>query len=80
MSSEEFKAAADHVRNLKNTPPNDKFLEIYSLYKQATCGDCNIECPSDEKGKAKHAAWVSRKGMSQADAEKAYIDISKTVE
>ncbi len=70
MSEEEFKVAAEKVRNLKNIPPNDVFLEVYSLYKQATCGDCNIECPGDEKGKAKFNAWNSRKGMSKEDAMK----------
>lgn len=78
--SAEFKEAAEKVRNLKNIPPPDVFLKVYSLYKQATMGDCNIECPSDEKGKAKYEAWNSRKGMSQEDAAKEYIEISKTLE
>lgn len=55
--TEEFKAAAEHVRNLKKTPDIPDFLKLYSLYKQATSGDCNIDCPGDEKGKAKYEAW-----------------------
>ena len=56
---------------------NDKQLEVYSLFKQATVGDCNIPRPGmlDPKGKAKWDAWDGRKGMSIEDAAKAYIDL-----
>ena len=36
-----FLKAAEEVKNLSGKPSNDDMLEIYSLYKQATVGDCN---------------------------------------
>ena len=39
---QEFKAAAENVRNLKGTPTAEDYASMYSLYKQATTGDCNI--------------------------------------
>ena len=38
---QEFKQAALEVRNLAKTPSNEEFAMLYSLYKQATDGDCN---------------------------------------
>ena len=56
---------------------NDKQLEVYSLFKQATVGDVNIPRPGmmDQKGRAKWDAWDGRKGMSKEDAEKAYAEL-----
>ena len=56
---------------------NDKQLEVYSLYKQAILGDCDIPRPGmfDLKAKAKWDAWDGKKGMSQDDAEKAYAEL-----
>lgn len=39
--SQQFDAAAVHVRDLKNAPSIEDFLAFYSLYKQATVGDIN---------------------------------------
>ena len=36
-----FNKAAEEVKNLKKTPSDDEMLQIYSLFKQATVGDCN---------------------------------------
>lgn len=38
---EQFKKAAEDVKNLKQTPTDDEMLEIYALYKQSEVGDCN---------------------------------------
>ena len=38
---QEFKAVAEKIRNLAKTPTNDEYAEMYSLYKQATSGDCD---------------------------------------
>ena len=56
---------------------DDKKLEIYSLYKQGMIGDVNTARPGmlDFKGKAKWDAWSARKGTSQEDAQKAYIEL-----
>ena len=69
--SEAFKAAAAKVADPANKDAisqlsNDKQLEIYGLYKQATCGDCNIEKPgiTDPKGQAKFDGWSAQKGKA----------------
>ncbi|XP_054903584.1 peroxisomal carnitine O-octanoyltransferase isoform X3 [Poeciliopsis prolifica] len=60
---EEFKKVADQVKNMKTKPTDDEILMLYSLYKQATVGDVNIDKPglTDLKGKAKWEAWETRK-------------------
>ncbi|XP_065366514.1 acyl-CoA-binding protein [Calliphora vicina] len=75
-TQEEFNKAAEDVKNLKTTPADNDLLELYSLYKQATVGDCNTDKPGflDFKGKAKWEAWNNRKGMSTADATNAYVE------
>ena len=59
--------------------PDDKKLEVYSLFKQATVGDVNTDRPGmlDFKGKAKWDAWAAKKGVSQDDAKREYIDLVK---
>lgn len=59
---------AERVRNegdkLKSIG-DEKTLEIYALFKQASVGDVNIDRPGmlDPKGKAKWDAWNSKKGI-----------------
>ena len=71
-------ALAEQVAGL----PDDKKLEIYGLFKQATVGDVNTSRPGmlDFKGKAKWDAWEAKKGMSSDDAKAAYVDLVKEVE
>ena len=58
--------------------PNDKKLQVYGLFKQATVGDVNTDRPGmlDFKGKAKWDAWNELKGTSQDDAKQQYIDLA----
>jgi len=74
--SEEFKKVADGVRNLAKTPTDAEFVQLYSLYKQATGGDCNISRPgiTDPRGQAKYDAWNGKKGMSKDAAAAKYIE------
>ncbi|KAK9396195.1 acyl-CoA-binding domain-containing protein 7 [Crotalus adamanteus] len=71
----DFETAAENVKKLKSKPTDDELKELYGLYKQATVGDINIECPGmlDLKGRAKWEAWNLKKGISKEDAMKAYI-------
>lgn len=39
--SEAFLKAADEAKKLPTKPSDADMLELYSLYKQATVGDCN---------------------------------------
>ena len=70
-----FEKAAIEAKKLAARPTDDEVKAVYSLYKQATVGDCNIERPGmlDFTGKAKWDAWDARKGMSKEEAEGDYI-------
>ncbi|XP_033337333.1 acyl-CoA binding protein 1 [Megalopta genalis] len=72
---EKFNKAAEEVKELSSQPSDADMLELYSLYKQATVGDCNTTRPGmlDFKGKAKWDAWDRKKGMSQETAKENYI-------
>lgn len=69
-----FEAAVARAKQLPKQP-NEVLLDLYSLYKQATEGDVSVDPPGmfDFVGRAKYDAWLSRKGMSRAEAERAYI-------
>lgn len=73
--SAEFLKAAEDVKALTKRPSDQDLLELYSLFKQATVGDCNTDRPGmmDFKGKAKWDAWNGLKGTSKTDAEQKYI-------
>lgn len=61
---------------------NDNLLMLYSLYKQATEGDVNIDKPSnpfDLVGNAKYSAWDKLKGMDKEDAMRQYIELVKSL-
>ncbi|XP_035212586.1 putative acyl-CoA-binding protein [Stegodyphus dumicola] len=82
MSLEEkFSAAASSVKSMKSRPSDTELLELYALYKQATCGDCGIDKPgaADLKGKAKWEAWNGKKGMGQDAAKEAYVTYANTL-
>eukprot|EP00997_Jenningsia_sp_PLL12_P000056 NODE_10094_length_346_cov_26.801347_g9184_i0.p1 GENE.NODE_10094_length_346_cov_26.801347_g9184_i0~~NODE_10094_length_346_cov_26.801347_g9184_i0.p1 ORF type:complete len:88 (+),score=32.23 NODE_10094_length_346_cov_26.801347_g9184_i0:37-300(+) len=78
---QQFQAQADKVKESAEAMgalSDDKKLEIYSLFKQSSTGDVNIERPGfmDPKGKAKWDAWNARKGTSKEEAMQAYIDLT----
>ena len=75
--SEAFKKAAEEVKTLSGDPSDEEKLKVYSLFKQATVGDCNTTRPGmlDFTGKAKWDAWNGRKGTSKDDAESEYITL-----
>ena len=73
-----FDTAVEESNNLTEKPSNDTLLQLYSLYKQATEGDINIDPPSnpfDFVAKAKFDAWAALKGKSKETAMKEYIDL-----
>jgi diazepam-binding inhibitor (GABA receptor modulator, acyl-CoA-binding protein) len=76
---EDFKAAQSRVKQLAQTPPPDRLLELYSLYKQATEGDVKGSRPGmlDFKGRAKYDAWAGRKNTGKDAAMQAYVDLVK---
>lgn len=74
--NEAFAAATERAKELPHQS-NDRLLELYSLYKQATEGDVSGEKPGmfDFKGAAKFDAWESRRGMTKDEAMQGYIDL-----
>ncbi|MBS1947506.1 MAG: acyl-CoA-binding protein [Bacteroidetes bacterium] len=75
---QEFEQAAEESKSLGTRPSNGTLLQLYSLYKQATVGDINIEAPSnpfDFVAKAKYDAWASLKGRSKETIMQEYISL-----
>lgn len=75
---ENFESAVAASKTLPAKPDNDTLLKLYSLFKQANDGD------APEKGdygmfdfvaKAKHDAWLKRKGLSREEAMQQYVDL-----
>ena len=42
-----FEQAATDSKNLPEKPSNETLLQLYSLYKQGSIGDVNIDPPSN---------------------------------
>jgi diazepam-binding inhibitor (GABA receptor modulating acyl-CoA-binding protein) len=72
-----FEQAIADSKSLSEKPSTDTLLNLYSLYKQATEGDINIEAPApfDFVAKAKYESWSALKGKSKDEAKKEYIDL-----
>ena len=77
-----FKEAKARVEKLATRPSNEKLLELYGLYKQATEGDVAGARPGmlDLKGRAKYDAWTRRKGTTKDEAMKGYVALVKKLE
>ncbi|MEJ8843919.1 acyl-CoA-binding protein [Lacibacter sp. H375] len=75
---QQFEQAVADSKELSEKPSNDTLLQLYSLYKQASEGDVNIEAPSnpfDFVAKAKYEAWDALKGKSKEAAMQEYIEL-----
>jgi acyl-CoA-binding protein len=72
---EKFVDAQQRVKTLARAPGNDKLLELYALYKQATTGDVQGKRPGmfDLKGAAKYDAWARKRGLAADDAKGRYV-------
>lgn len=73
-----FDQAIADSKTLSEKPSNDTLLQLYSLYKQGSEGDVNIDAPSnpfDFVAKAKYEAWEALKGKSKEQAMQDYIDL-----
>jgi len=73
-----FQQAVADSKNLPEKPGNDVLLKLYSLYKQSTEGDVNIDSPSnpfDFVAKAKFTAWEELKGKPKEVAMQEYVDL-----
>ncbi|MBS1654795.1 MAG: acyl-CoA-binding protein [Bacteroidetes bacterium] len=73
-----FEEAVAESKTLSEKPSNDTLLQLYSLYKQATDGDVNIDPPAnpfDFVAKAKYEAWASLKGKTNEQAMTEYAEL-----
>lgn len=78
----QFEAATIQSKSLNKRPNNDMLLKLYSLFKQATEGDVNVEKPSnpfDMVAQAKFLAWEKQKGKSNEEAMQEYVDLVETL-
>jgi diazepam-binding inhibitor (GABA receptor modulating acyl-CoA-binding protein) len=71
----EFDKKCQQIKILKVRPTDNELLELYALFKQATVGDNNTECPSFfyMKDRAKWDAWTSKKGTNKQNAKYSYL-------
>ncbi|TAE10741.1 MAG: acyl-CoA-binding protein [Bacteroidetes bacterium] len=73
---QQFEAAVANSKTLSEKPDNETLLKLYSLYKQATDGDCTDAEPTnpfDFVARAKYQAWASLKGTSTTEAKEQYV-------
>jgi diazepam-binding inhibitor (GABA receptor modulating acyl-CoA-binding protein) len=72
-----FTAACEKAKTLASNMSDADKLTLYSLFKQATAGDCTTPEPGflDPVGRAKWAAWKERKGLPKGVAKKVYADV-----
>ncbi len=73
-----FEDAVAESKTLSEKPSNETLLQLYSLYKQATEGDINIDAPAnpfDFVAKAKYQAWEELKGKTKDEAMQQYIEL-----
>jgi diazepam-binding inhibitor (GABA receptor modulator, acyl-CoA-binding protein) len=73
-----FEQAVADSKGLSERPSNDTLLQLYSLYKQATEGDVNVDPPAnpfDFVSRAKFEAWSSLQGKTKEAAMQEYIDL-----
>ncbi|MFT3823265.1 MAG: acyl-CoA-binding protein [Chitinophagaceae bacterium] len=73
-----FEKAVADSKTLSDRPSNDSLLQLYSLYKQSTEGDVNVDPPSnpfDFVSKAKYEAWAGLKGKTQDNAMQEYVEL-----
>lgn len=74
----QFEQAIADSKTLSDRPSNDTLLQLYSLYKQATEGDVNIDPPAnpfDFVSKAKYEAWAGMKGKTKDMAKQEYVQL-----
>lgn len=79
--NERFNNAARAAKSLPGQPDNNALLEIYALFKQATCGDVSGEKPGlfDFVATAKYEAWEQLRGIGEEDAQSRYIELIRSL-
>ena len=75
--ADDFAKAQEDVKTLTKRPSDQQFLDLYSLFKQATEGDNTTSKPGmfDIKGQFKWNAWKDKSGLSKDAAQQKYVDL-----
>lgn len=78
----QFDQASQDVLKLSKAPDNAAKLQLYTLFKQATVGDCAGERPGmlDFLGRIKYDAWKQLEGTSKDLAMQKYVDLVKQLQ
>ncbi|MCB9232201.1 MAG: acyl-CoA-binding protein [Bacteroidia bacterium] len=73
----QFESAVELSKKLAYKPSNERLLQLYGLYKQATAGDCtaDVKNPFDLVARAKHDAWAKLKGTDPLKAKMDYVEL-----
>ena len=76
-----FEDAQGRVKGLSSKPSSEALLRLYSLYKQASIGDCASDKPGvmDFVARAKWESWSGIKGMSSEEAMETYVVYVKSL-
>ncbi|XP_055845179.1 acyl-CoA-binding domain-containing protein 6 [Episyrphus balteatus] len=71
-----FNSAAEAVQKIHTQLSAPDLLELYGLYKQSTCGKCNIPKPGifQAQARSKWSAWNSLGEMDQKEARRLYTE------
>ena len=74
--NEQFILSIELVKGLNKKPNDSELLKLYSLYKQGTIGNCNIDKPGifSFKELAKWKAWNEQKGKKKDIAKFEYCE------
>lgn len=77
-----FNRATEYLQHLAGTLDQNKLLDFYGLYKQATVGKCNISKPGlfNVQARAKWTAWNNLGSMTKEASMLAYIENLTTIE
>jgi acyl-CoA-binding protein len=77
-----FEKAAKHLQMVAGNLESTSLLELYGLYKQATCGPCNTAQPSwfNVTAKRKWEAWKNLGDLSRDDAMDKYVTVLTTLD
>jgi diazepam-binding inhibitor (GABA receptor modulating acyl-CoA-binding protein) len=72
----EFTDHATRVKQLTVRPSDEILLELYSLYKQSTIGNCNTPQPwfYEIENQSKWNAWNARKDQTKEECMRLYIN------
>ncbi|CAB9510528.1 acyl-CoA-binding protein [Seminavis robusta] len=75
--TDSFREKTNYMKTWKpaSAPSNRDRLELYALHKQSVVGDAPASIPNSatQPEKAKHQAWRAKKGVSQQEAMRLYI-------